>query len=454
MPLLTISICYYCFILFIGVTVLPRASSFSTTSSTTQPSRTSKHNILPKTESESHLVVDFDNVFNKNIEHDVLSNTESESHLVGIGNVLNNNGDTDTDIDTYNVDLESRRILASILTVGFVFTLIGTHPDIASATADISSSSHPISSNIEIATTTGTVDWNSIFQKATKRAIGGGKAGASAAVVQVLSLMWLRTSMNRQYRYGGDLVSSLKELWKEGGIPRLYQGLQFAIIQGPLTRFGDTAANVGVLVLLDSFEETQSLPLYVKTGLGSVSAGLWRIVLMPIDASKTALQVEGKEGLNSLISIVKKEGPGPLYNGALAQAAATAAGHFPWFLTYNYVDGLLPTVLASDDLLLSLARSALLGICASSVSDISSNSLRVIKTTKQTARLGELDVNGVEGNDSTTKGDKTYQEIVQMIIEKDGLMGLFGRGLQTRLLTNCIQGAIFSVLFKYFQQQN
>ena len=127
---------------------------------------------------------------------------------------------------------------------------------------------------------------------------------------------------------------------------------------------------------------------------------------------------------------------------------------FTRFLTYNYVDGLLPTVLASDDLLLSLARSALLGICASSVSDISSNSLRVIKTTKQTARLGDADGNGVEGNDSTTKSDKTYQEIVQMIIEKDGLMGLFGRGLQTRLLTNCIQGAIFSVLFKYFQQQN
>jgi hypothetical protein len=224
MPLLTINICYCCFILLIGVTVLPRAYSFSTTTST-QPSR-SKHNILPKTESESHLVVGFDNVLSNNNEHDVLPNTESESHLVGIGNVFNNNGDID--IDTYNVDLESRKILVSILAVGFVFTLIGTHPDIASATADISSS--PISSNIDIATT-GTVDWNSIFQKASKRAIGGGKAGASAAVVQVLSLMWLRTSMNRQYRYGGDLVSSLKELWKEGGIPRLYQGLPFAIIQ-------------------------------------------------------------------------------------------------------------------------------------------------------------------------------------------------------------------------------
>jgi hypothetical protein len=39
-----------------------------------------------------------------------------------------------------------------------------------------------------------------------------------------------------------------------------------------------------------------------------------------------------------------------------------------------------------------------------------------------------------------------------MIIEKDGIAGLFGRGLQTRLLTNAIQGAAFSVLLRYFQQ--
>jgi hypothetical protein len=134
------------------------------------------------------------------------------------------------------------------------------------------------------------IDWSAIYQKASKKALGGGKAGASAAVVQVLSLMWLRTSMNRQYRYGGDLLSSLKTLWAEGGIGRLYQGLPFALIQGPLTRFGDTAANVGILALLDSIPETQTLPLPIKTALGSISAGTWRIFLMPIDASKTAMQ--------------------------------------------------------------------------------------------------------------------------------------------------------------------
>jgi hypothetical protein len=42
------------------------------------------------------------------------------------------------------------------------------------------------------------VDWKGIVQKASKKALGGGKAGASAAVVQVCCLMWLRTSMNYQ----------------------------------------------------------------------------------------------------------------------------------------------------------------------------------------------------------------------------------------------------------------
>ena len=170
------------------------------------------------------------------------------------------------------------------------------------------------------------INTKEIFNKAANKALGGGKAGAAAAVVQVLSLMWLRTSMNYQYRYGGTLGESLKELYNEGGVPRLYQGLPFAIVQGPLTRFGDTAANVGILALLESIPETASLPLPLKTFAGSLTAGIWRIILMPIDTSKTAMQVEGKDGLETLKQQVIENGPSPLYQGALASAAATAAG--------------------------------------------------------------------------------------------------------------------------------
>jgi len=417
-------------------------------------------------------------------QHAVLSSPETEVEC-GIGSripksVGSESREESSSVD--RVDLETRRMFVSLVAVGIGSSILGTNPETATAKEPLSPAENPMTGEAEVQSSSkdpsvedmllsastlelsdaAAVDWNSIVQKASKRALGGGKAGASAAVIQVLSLMWLRTSMNRQYRYGGDLGSSLKELWNEGGIPRLYQGLPFALVQGPLTRFGDTAANVGILALLESIPETQSLPLAVKTGLGSVSAGLWRIFLMPIDSSKTAMQVEGEDGFKELVALVKTEGPAPLYNGAVAQAAATAAGHFPWFLTYNYVDQTLPVVTAADDLLLSLARSAFLGLCASTVSDVTSNSLRVIKTTKQTARLGGVNAKENEGagNETTaaattsTKSDDefSYAEIVKMIIEKDGLAGLFGRGLKTRLLTNALQGSLFSVLFKYFQQ--
>ncbi|KAL7456977.1 hypothetical protein ACHAWC_008475 [Mediolabrus comicus] len=313
----------------------------------------------------------------------------------------------------------------------------------ASAATTSAEKDDKISNAVEASTLTAdssAINTKEIFNKAAKKALGGGKAGAAAAVVQVLSLMWLRTSMNYQYRYGGTLGESLKELYNEGGVPRLYQGLPFAIVQGPLTRFGDTAANVGILALLESIPETASLPLPLKTFAGSLTAGFWRIILMPIDTSKTAMQVEGRDALETLKQQVIENGPSPLYQGALASAAATAAGHYPWFLTYNFMNDYLPVINKEDDLLLFLVRSAALGLTASSVSDCVSNSLRVIKTTKQTAALS-----------GGTGKEITYREALALVIETDGIKGLFGRGLQTRLLTNAIQGAVFSVLWKYFQ---
>lgn len=240
--------------------------------------------------------------------------------------------------------------------------------------------------------------------------------------------------MNYQYRYGGTLRTSLSTLYDQGGIPRLYQGLPFAIVQGPLTRFGDTASNVGILALLESIPETAALPLFVKTFGGSCAAGLWRIFCMPVDTCKTVMQVEGSKGLTVLREKISDEGIGRLYRGSLASAAATAAGHYPWYFTYNFLNDALPAVESKETLLLYLGRSAILGLCSSCVSDCVSNSLRVVKTTKQTA-----------------EEDISYGDALALIIDQDGIKGLFGRGLQTRLITNMIQGAVFSVLWKYFQ---
>ncbi|KAI0566582.1 Mitochondrial carrier [Gracilaria domingensis] len=150
-----------------------------------------------------------------------------------------------------------------------------------------------------------------IFKKAGKRAIGGGIPGAAAMAAQVVTLMPLRSTMNYQYRYGNSTTTAaIRTLYADGGVRRFYRGVLPALFQGPLSRFGDTAANsVGV-----------------KTAAASSTAAAWRIFLMPIDAMKTTLQVEGAKGLTVLRGRLAHGGPLVLYHGALATYSATLVG--------------------------------------------------------------------------------------------------------------------------------
>merc|ERR1711998_392607 len=118
-----------------------------------------------------------------------------------------------------------------------------------------------------------------IMQKAKDRAFRGGLAGMAAMVIQVLSLMWMRTTMNYQYRHGTSTREALRALYKQGGIPRFYQGLAPALFQGPLSRFGDTAANVGMLTLLDSLDSTKNQPTAIKALGASAAAASFRIFI-------------------------------------------------------------------------------------------------------------------------------------------------------------------------------
>lgn len=103
------------------------------------------------------------------------------------------------------------------------------------------------------------------FAGALKRALGGGLSGAAAMVLQVLLLMPIRTIMNYQYRHGKGFRDATKTLYGEGGPRRYYQGLGAALIQGPVARFGDTAANAGILALLHSNSYLAKLPSPIQT---------------------------------------------------------------------------------------------------------------------------------------------------------------------------------------------
>jgi len=269
-----------------------------------------------------------------------------------------------------------------------------------------------------------------IMDKAGKSAMRGGTAGACAMGLNVAALMWMRTTVNYQYRNGTSFPVALRTLYADGGIPRFYRGVLPALIQGPLSRFGDTAANTGVLTLMDSLDATKDLNVGIKTVSASGAAALFRIFLMPVDTVKTTMQVTGK--FSNVVKKVKIEGVPALYHGSLAAASATFVGHYPWFFTYNLLGEKIPK---QDDQMKELGRRAIMGFCSSAVSDTCSNSIRVVKVYKQ-----------------SSAETLSYPQVVKNVIQESGISGLMFRGLETKIMANGLQGILFSVLWKHFEE--
>lgn len=160
---------------------------------------------------------------------------------------------------------------------------------------------------------------------------------------------------------------------------------------------------------------------------------LWAYILFSIiNCNWIHRQVEGKDGITKLMQKFKTTGPSVFFHGSLAAAAATFVGHYPWFFTYNYLGEHLPR---TNDPLMKLGRSALIGFCSSAISDTCSNAIRVVKVYKQ-------------ANTETI----SYPEAVKRVVKEDGWGGLFGRGLKTKIVANGLQGIMFSILWKYIDE--
>ncbi len=211
--------------------------------------------------------------------------------------------------------------------------------------------------------------------------------------------------------------------------------MSFALIQAPLSRFVSTAANDGVGELLRDLDWGPGREVIVA----SIVVGIFRMMIMPIDTCKTVLQIEHRVGLSRLLSKVREGKVHLLYSGALANAASSFIGHYPWFYTYN---------LLSRDARLSkfvpwnAGRNAFIGFVSSVASDTVANFMRVIKTSKQAL-----------GSTTTTSSSATYAETIRVVIAVDGWRGLFGRGLKTRILGNALQSILFTVIWRSLSER-
>lgn len=270
------------------------------------------------------------------------------------------------------------------------------------------------------------------MNKSLEHASLSGMAGGSVMFVQVLLLMPIDTITQHQYRFGlaaRDVVSQLRQT----GLHRLYSGLLPALVQGPLSRFGDTAANAGLVHYLDT--HAPETPLVAKTLLGSVVAASWRVVLMPIDMTKVIMQLRGRaEGLAELHSRVRVGGASVLWTGSVAAFTTSVIGHLPWYLTFNYLNRHLPTPDNDVDWKVRAARHGVIGFSASVVSDACTNWLRCVKAIRQAEGI-------------------SYTRALALVRRTDGLVGMFVRGLRTRIFGNGIQGLVFTALWKSTEER-
>lgn len=258
-----------------------------------------------------------------------------------------------------------------------------------------------------------------------------GVSGSIAMSAQITTFMWLHTIMRYQYRHGTSATDTIKTLAREGGITRFYRGYMVAMINAPLIRFGSTGANEATLTYLGLFKGGD-IPLWFKTICASSCAAIWKVVWTPLDMVQTTLQVGGSGGTTAVGVKIKDQGFRVLWHGSSAIYVGAIVGHFSWFSVYNTLNQRWDNY---DDIKKQTLRDGSIGVLCTITSDVASNFLDVLKTQRQ-----------------TTSHSIGYQEAISEIVNAEGILGFLTRGLRTRLLTNCLQGAFFTIVWNKLQR--
>jgi hypothetical protein len=68
-----------------------------------------------------------------------------------------------------------------------------------------------------------------------------------------------------------------------------------------------------------------------------------QMLLIPLDSLKTMMQVEGSAGTRILLAKLKEHGVVALWDGATVAALSMIATHYPWYLSFNYLNTVIPS---------------------------------------------------------------------------------------------------------------
>ena len=120
------------------------------------------------------------------------------------------------------------------------------------------------------------------------------------------------------------------------------------------------------------------------------------------------LQAHGKEGLSIVKNKVKNQGISVLYYGGLAWSVTNFVGYIGWFYTYSLMEK-YNKIHQFNPNIYSIAE----GFVCTSISDIITNPIRVLKTYRQ-----------------TYPSNITYYQSYNKIVNEFGISNLILRGLK------------------------
>jgi len=269
-----------------------------------------------------------------------------------------------------------------------------------------------------------------------KQAFVAGIAGSKAMLINVTSLMWLNTVTNNQYCKGDTMSNTLKNLYRQGGIGRFYNGITPTLLHGCTSRFGDVYSHTMMKDISDNKN------VFVDTIVSATMSSTFRAILTPVETWKVFKQVDGENSAQKFRKKITTYGPLSAWNGWGAVFASNFVGYVPWFYTYDTLDKCVPkqNIMSMDakyDCHYNFCRNGLIGFTSSIVSDVFSNGIRVVKTLKQ--------------HDTR---NPTYGQLIIDNMGRNGGIRFMFRGIETRLITNGIQSMCFTILWKWFENNN
>lgn len=270
---------------------------------------------------------------------------------------------------------------------------------------------------------------NKLYEHKYCSSFMSGIAGSKAMFINVTTLMWLNTTTNIQYCKGGNMYTTINSVYRKGGIFRFYNGFVPTLLHGCISRFGDIYSHS--FVKNNKFLENKHILL--DTVFSATLSSTFRSLITPLDTFKIIQQMDGTNDFASVKRKLFKKGPSHIWNGAGAVFLSNFVGYIPWFYTYEFLDHYIPY----DPNTYNLFRNATIGFTSSIVSDFFSNGVRVIKTIKQ--------------HDTSYS---SYTQLVKCHLQHNNATQLMFRGLETRIITNCVQSILFTILWKWFEQQD